>query len=665
MRKPIIAIDGPAATGKSTVAREVAARLGYQFISSGSLYRGIAFEAKKHGLHIDQISEIEKQAKSLNFSFSTDEAGDVNTFINGEDVTHDLRLEEIGHLASKIAMHKNIRDIVVGILQKTGEHGGLVMEGRDIQTVVFPDAEVKIYLSATAETRAKRRFDELTAKGLSDSEITVEAILDDIKQRDERDFMREFSPLLAADDAVVIETDDKTIDEVVSSAILIAHRLTIDVPFEIATRTDLGYIREVNEDGFLVYDRGLIMAIADGMGGHEHGEIASELALKEVAAASPKMASIDYDKIVDAMYMTCQQANTVISQRATLEGAELKMGTTLTFTLFSNDRLYYLNVGDSRLYLLRNNDFIRLTHDHSLVQEMVDNHEITPEEAAFHPYKNRITRVVGYQQDVEPDIASIKLIEGDRLLLSTDGLHGTITEENIKTILEDDTAPKEQANTLIEEVLSAGAPDNVTVIIAHYKGVGNGETVDKGDVAAAAQKEIENKKKRLPLASIFITAALFIAIVILGGFLHYKNPIYVIKLSKKSNLVYIYKTFPLLPFLNDRLDSVDYPLLSKDEVAPYLKKYNLDGNLEEGFTRENYDDAVNIMYEIAKDVAAGLIKEIDSSGKESDNSFYTQRLDELLKNRRIGDEFTGWKEEGHIITGDGSEKGDNTTTQKP
>ena len=654
MFKNIIAIDGPAASGKSTVAKKIAEKLNYQFISSGAIYRGIALIVTERGIDIADNSLLLNTVQELNFSFSNTQGNNTLTFIDGRDVTADIRQESIGNLASQIATNANIREIVVKKLQEIGESGQIVMEGRDIQTIVFPDARVKLFLAASSETRAKRRFDELKTKNKSNKtfEISYEAIHSDIIARDERDMNRETSPLKPATDAVVINTDNKSVEQVVNSAVNIVLRLLDEAPFMMAAKTDMGYVREINEDGFFVYDNGLIMAIADGMGGHEHGEIASELALKEVAANAPKMAASESDYLVDAMYLTCQQANSSIYQRALLEGAEFKMGTTLIFTLLYEDRLYYLNVGDSRLYLCRNNELTRLTRDHSLVQEMVDNNEITEEEAALHPLRNRITKVVGYQLEVESDIASIKLQKDDRLLLCTDGLYSVMDEAAIKSILTSDKSAQEKVDALVEAVLKKGAPDNVTAIVAEFTGVNNMTYANQGSNTPINELETSAKARKRHNTSILVTVILFLAVVAFGAFMHYRNPVWALKGGESTeNHLYVYRTYPLLPFFNDREENASYPLLNMDEIKPYLTKYQLDGDLNDGIAKPNRDVALNTVYELGRDVIAGLTEKLEHS-EGTDYERIKARIDELLADEHMNEFFKGWQEQQQIVKGE-------------
>ena len=214
-RQPIVAIDGPAGSGKSTVAQRVAERTGLQFISSGSMYRGVALCALRAGMPLTDHEALTALAQRLQFRFTT-EQGLVRTCIDGEDVTQALRDPAIGELASTVATIPTVRAALVAKLQAYGAHGGIVMEGRDIQTVVFPQAEIKVYLSASEEERARRRWKELVARGES---ISFDAVLQEVCERDARDAGREASPLCAAPDAICFDTDGLTIEQVVDGLV--------------------------------------------------------------------------------------------------------------------------------------------------------------------------------------------------------------------------------------------------------------------------------------------------------------------------------------------------------------------------------------------------------------------------------------------------------------
>ena len=211
--QPVIAIDGPAGSGKSTIARLTAQQSQLQFISSGALYRAVALQADRNKINLLQTSRLVKLAHELPITFITDARGDVHTLLASEDITNEISRPDIGMLASKIALIPALRHEIVKKLRHYGRQGGIIMEGRDIQTVVFPDADIKIFLSASVEERAQRRQQELISQGTN---VSFEEILQQVIMRDNQDCQREASPLCAAEDAIIIDTDGRSINEVVS-----------------------------------------------------------------------------------------------------------------------------------------------------------------------------------------------------------------------------------------------------------------------------------------------------------------------------------------------------------------------------------------------------------------------------------------------------------------
>jgi len=213
IRQPIVAIDGPAGTGKSTVAKRVAERAGLQFISSGSMYRAVALCALREGVSAADRQRLIDIAAGLSFHFFTDPTdGTVHTVIDDEDVTEALRAPAVGQIASAIATIPELRAHLVAKQQEYGRQGGIIMEGRDIQTVVFPDADIKVFLTASEQECARRRWKELHDKG---ENVPFPEVLQEVRERDRRDAEREVSPLRAAPDAIMVNTDDRTIDQVV------------------------------------------------------------------------------------------------------------------------------------------------------------------------------------------------------------------------------------------------------------------------------------------------------------------------------------------------------------------------------------------------------------------------------------------------------------------
>jgi cytidylate kinase len=203
--RPVVAIDGPAGAGKSTAARELAERLGYVLVDTGALYRGAALAAFERGVDWDEGEALGKLVEELELSFARDEASGLKLLIDGVDRSNDIRTPHISTGASRVSRHAQVRRALLGLQRRLGAQGGVVLEGRDIGTVVFPDAEVKVFLTASDDARARRRHAELTRSG---HETELERVLLDIRERDRLDSERDIAPLRAADDAVVLDTSD-------------------------------------------------------------------------------------------------------------------------------------------------------------------------------------------------------------------------------------------------------------------------------------------------------------------------------------------------------------------------------------------------------------------------------------------------------------------------
>ena len=212
MRKPIIAIDGPAGAGKSTIARLVAERLGYVYIDTGAMYRAVAGKVIEKQIPMSDPDAIAAIARNLDIRF--DAQGHV--FADGDDVTEAIRSAQASRLSSTVGSIAGVRKRLVELQRKMAEQGGVVMEGRDIGTVVFPDAEVKVFLTASAAERARRRFLELQEKGVP---ADLDQIAAEIRERDLRDSSRKHAPLKQAPDAVLIDTDGMSIEQAVEAVI--------------------------------------------------------------------------------------------------------------------------------------------------------------------------------------------------------------------------------------------------------------------------------------------------------------------------------------------------------------------------------------------------------------------------------------------------------------
>lgn len=210
---PVITIDGPTASGKGTITRRLAQRLGWHILDSGALYRLVALAAIKHGIAFDDQASLQPLAGYLDVEFvDAGEDAEMVTLLEGEDVTLELRTEGCGNGASQVAALPVVREALLARQRAFREAPGLVADGRDMGTVVFSDAVLKIFLTAGAEERAKRRYKQLIEKGLS---VTMRSLLDEIAERDKRDRERATSPLVPASDAVILDSSELGIDEVV------------------------------------------------------------------------------------------------------------------------------------------------------------------------------------------------------------------------------------------------------------------------------------------------------------------------------------------------------------------------------------------------------------------------------------------------------------------
>lgn len=209
---PVITIDGPVSSGKGTVARELARRLGWHLLDSGALYRVLGLYGERRGVDLDDVRQVEPLARDLPVRFE-DIGEDTAIFLEEEDVGTIIRTEQVGELASRVAVLEPVRDALLDRQRAFAREPGLVADGRDMGTVVFPDAALKVYLTASAEERAKRRHKQLNDKGLG---ANLAALIEDIRARDERDMNREVAPLRPAEDALQVDSTSLTVDEVVS-----------------------------------------------------------------------------------------------------------------------------------------------------------------------------------------------------------------------------------------------------------------------------------------------------------------------------------------------------------------------------------------------------------------------------------------------------------------
>jgi cytidylate kinase len=213
---PVIAIDGPSGSGKGTIARQVAASLGWHLLDSGALYRLVALAARRRGIPLDDAGALARLAADLDVRFGADASGGELIWLDGDPVRSELRTEEAGKGASTVAALQGVRDALLTLQRSFRKPPGLVADGRDMGTHVFPDAALKVFLTASAEERARRRHKQLNDKGI---DVSLAALSRDIEDRDRRDTERSVAPLRPAEDARILDSSGKSIDSVVNTVL--------------------------------------------------------------------------------------------------------------------------------------------------------------------------------------------------------------------------------------------------------------------------------------------------------------------------------------------------------------------------------------------------------------------------------------------------------------
>ena len=212
-KKYSIAIDGPAGAGKSTIAKKLAADLGYHYVDTGAIYRTVAYFMDLLGVSPKDVDGVERYIDELTINIEYDEEGKQHMIMNGMDVSEDIRTQDISQKASLISAHAVVREVLLDMQRNIAKEHNVIMDGRDIGTVVLPKATVKIFLTADPAVRAKRRYDELIAKG---QKAKYETILKEVQQRDYQDTHREIAPLKMARDSIKVDTSEMDIDQVVA-----------------------------------------------------------------------------------------------------------------------------------------------------------------------------------------------------------------------------------------------------------------------------------------------------------------------------------------------------------------------------------------------------------------------------------------------------------------
>lgn len=368
--------------------------------------------------------------------------------------------------------------------------------------------------------------------------------------------------------------------------------------------TDIGRVREGNEDSYLLEPP--LYAVADGMGGARGGEVASQLALSTVEDG--------YLSGHRGLAALVRDANTAVFARSVEDRSVAGMGTTLTAVLVEGDAARLVHVGDSRAYLLRAGTLRQLTEDHTLVQRMVRAGEITRREADVHPHRNVLVRSLGTEPDVEVDEADLGLLEGDRLLLCSDGLTTMITEQQIQAILEAAPAPQDAAERLVRAANRAGGLDNITAVVVEVRG-DDADGQDTGVAATVSRPRRPARARRTRWARPSLTRALVAAIlsvvVLLAGFSAFRTWLdsrwYV---GVTNGHVAVFQGIPAT-VMGFHLSSVD---LETDLPALEIERLQVYTDLPRGINVDTRADALARIEQMRKDLkAAGPAPPVDTA----------------------------------------------------
>ncbi|MHB9024537.1 MAG: Stp1/IreP family PP2C-type Ser/Thr phosphatase [Armatimonadota bacterium] len=368
---------------------------------------------------------------------------------------------------------------------------------------------------------------------------------------------------------------------------------------DLGAATHSGYVRTGNEDAFFASRDEAVFAVADGMGGHEFGEVASHLAMDSVASRAEQISLALPTELPLILHDTIQAANAEILSHADAQEARNRMGTTIVLATICGDRLYFAHLGDSRLYLLRGDIFTQLTRDHSLVQVMVERGEITPEEAAIHPLRHQITRVVGGEDTVSPEIASQALEPGDTVMLCTDGLTGAVSPEAIRATLATGATAQEKAEALIQAALDAGGPDNVTAVVFTYQRPRPLPANESGRKARAPRIS--------PVETLKILLLCIAIAAVCTAVWAYVSPQYYITLNNRG-VVALYKRWPMLPMLSPMpvVDSAEpniFPVTFEEASSQLAQR----GNIQQGIPMPGKDAGIVFLANLSKATASSLL----------------------------------------------------------
>lgn len=368
------------------------------------------------------------------------------------------------------------------------------------------------------------------------------------------------------------------------------------------SRTDVGCVREQNEDSLVVQPP--LFVVADGMGGHAAGEVASEIAVRTIAELAPK------DADAEALGKAVEQANRDIINAALIGEGREGMGTTCTAAILQGNRLVIAQVGDSRAYLLHSGVLTQLTRDHSLMANMIEAGQITPEEARTHPSRSVITRALGNDPNTVPDLYEINVEEGDRLLLCSDGLSSMLEDDEIQAVMNRIPDPQRCASTLVSGALVAGGLDNVTVVITNVEGN-----------SKRARKRLA-VRTRLTAIILMLLLAACIGGAAWGGYTYLHHTAYLAE--SLDGTVAVYRGVPgeVLGFSYSEL--VEQTDIKVDELPPSAAESI---RSQKGMRVNSVDEALALISDYRKDIEEAKKAQSSAASPSSSASASTQSAD--------------------------------------
>lgn len=357
----------------------------------------------------------------------------------------------------------------------------------------------------------------------------------------------------------------------------ISNKNTAGQDISFGSRTDIGYVRDHNEDSLIIIPP--LFAVADGMGGHEAGEIASEITVNTLAELAPS--HLDAEGLTAAVEAANYNVIKAPRQGIGRDG----MGTTLTAAMLEGERLLIAQVGDSRAYLLHKGHLQQITRDHSLMADLIEAGQITPEEARVHPNRSVITRAIGSDIHMRPDIYELNVDAGDRILLCSDGLSSMISNNAIESIMRRQSDAQHCADELVTAALENGGADNVTIVVADVPGF----------------SEVREQKKAHKSRVFYICLAIALVAVIFaagfGGYTFISNSAYLIEENGK---VSVYRGMPD-DFMGIKLSTLDHTTnVDVDKLQPGVAN-----RIKEGMSVSSIDEANNLITGYEEEIARG------------------------------------------------------------